>query len=99
MTLLKEPVEVWWLASNIIGWMILGGIAGFIYAWRRVGIGQRSGDGSVEQMELDDESGDLAGRPMGYRFGAGYTFAAVGAIAGACIWAIASAALLIFTSP
>ena len=79
------------LVENLLGWIALGAVAGFIYAWRRT-----SSSSARAQADLDvvpDKTagkGYVIGRIQGLRLGVITIFALIGAVAGALIWSAAS---------
>lgn len=94
---MNETIDIWWHLTNLLGWIGLGGIVGFVYAHRRV---------KREQQEIIARNDDLLQTPgqtrghfqgalFGLRLGAGLSFAIVGAVAGVAIWTIATAAMLL----
>ncbi len=77
--------------ENLLGWIALGAVAGFIYAWRRTRASSARARADLDAVP-DETAGRqyVIGRIQGLRLGAGTIFALIGAAAGALIWSAAS---------
>lgn len=93
---MSPPPDIWWHIANLVGWLALGGIGGFYYAWRSTRDAYREAlDKHVKGMEPGPARGYTRGYILGWRQVVGLLYAFWGAIAGAVIWAAATALILI----
>ena len=77
--------------ENLLGWITLGAVAGFIYAWRRTRASSARARADLDVVPNETTGRRyVIGRIQGLRLGAGTIFALIGAVAGALIWSVAS---------
>jgi hypothetical protein len=72
---------------HVLGWAALGGVAGFIYGWRRLRESHERSRAIIDSVPFANrvDRAYAIGQQRGYRLAAGTMGAALGAVAGLVI--------------
>ena len=82
--------------QDLIGWLVLGAIVGFVYGWRRTKASYDRARAEIESVRGDGtHKRQTIGRIQGLRLSTSTIFLLIGALGGGLIWSAASLVLLL----